>query len=254
LLPRDEASVGGWWVLDTAALEPLWAAASEASAEQPERVAFFAAARRWLGSLRALAQRLRADAAGDARPWREPLRALDLLWTFERRTLLAVADVVIDQLAVHGWPVLGAEAARRQPAPHRRLVAGLHGESRRPAQDLAVVDPSAGFAYGLRLQAGRVALVAEAFELGRHGIGGGGSLARRNDLLHALAAELGVGRDAIAEAPGAPSRSLPLGRFDLLLAASRGELIERCIETMWVLWERTAAGRLQVPIDRGSAP
>ena len=156
--------------------------------------------------------------------------------------LFGVADVVAAQLGVHGVPVeappskVGGDALTET-----RVLVIDEVVAQRPALEFAIVDGQVGFASGVRWRAGSLQLFAELLQGDRHGVvAPGAGTARRNDYLHGLADDLGVARSTISDGPTAPSRAISLGRSDLLDGAARGAMIERCIETLWVLWERHA--------------
>ncbi|MEY3011268.1 MAG: hypothetical protein RIT45_3 [Pseudomonadota bacterium] len=234
LRPDPSMHVEGWSVLGLAELEELLERAAAVADDGSLFSAFLAFSR----DLQAVAERLEADAAGDARAWREPLRRRELLGLFERRLLTGAIRVVVAQLSVHGWPIVPSGAK----VGGRRLVLVPRSSAGRAGVDVAVVDPTAQFAYGLRLEGGRMQLFAEAFDPSVHGESPVASLSRRNDFLHAFAAACGIDRASVTGGPTAACRVLALGPYDLWQGSGRSELIERAIETVWVLWERTESG------------
>lgn len=243
LLPRPELDLPGWSVLSWAELRPLLAAAAALPAEGAVFASFVAGMDAWAATAAATL----AAARGDARALRAPLRDAELLVGIELRLLRAAFDVVLAQLEVHGVtvhaPIPGGAAAA--PADEHLLMYDAVVE-RRPLAEIAIVTPSAGFAVGVRWHRGVLELQGEIVRPELHGHGAPvGAPARRNDYLYALADALGVARSAIGGNPSAPTRALALGRYDLLDGAARGALIERSIETLWVLWERRprAGGR-----------
>jgi hypothetical protein len=185
---------------------------------------------------------------GDARLLREPLRSIELLHGFERRLLFGVVDVVAAQLGVHGVPIVAQlpqsplSAARTET----RVVIIDEVVEARSALEFAIVDPVVGFASGVRWRSGSLQLFADVLQRDRHGVVVPASgTARRNDFLHGLADSLGVARTTITDLPTATSRAIGLGRSDLFTGAARSALIGRCIETLWVLWERHGELRSQ---------
>lgn len=239
LLADDTLHLDGWEVVPLEAFDGLLARAAEVAADG----SLFSAALGFSAALRQIAELQRADAAGDARAWREPLRSRGLLGLFERRLLTAALRVVTAQLGVHGWPIVAAG----DKSPGRRLQISTSGMGEASSADLTIIDPAAQFAAGVRLERGKLLVFAEAYELARHGLPPAGTLSRRNDFLHAFAAACGLERGTITGAPTAPGRSLSLSRYALWQGAGRSELIERCIETVWVLWEHSEAGVFRPP-------
>ena len=247
LIERPEIDLPSWTLLPLARLRPMFAAAASVPGEG---AAVFAA---WLGFVDAWVQLgacATAAVRGDARLLREPLRSIELLHGFERRLLFGVVDVVAAQLAVHGVPIVAqlpqlpqsVAAGRTEPCV---VVIDEVVESR-SALELAIVDPSVGFASGVRWRSGSLQLFADVLQRERHGVAVASSgTARRNDFLNGLADLLGVARTTITDLPTATSRAINLGRSDLFTGAARSALIGRCIETLWVLWERHGELRAQ---------
>ena len=239
LLARPELELPGWTMLPLAALQPLFRCAAEVAADGPVFAAWADAVDDWVDVADAMAVAVR----GDARALRQPLREAELLAAFERRLLRQAIDIIIDQLAVHGVPLWPTPLAAGivDDVTRRVLVFDAPVEGR-STLEFAIVDPTAGFASGVRWQRGSLVLFADLLSPLRHGIVSAQSRgSRRNDFLYGLADELRIARSAVREGPTAPSRSIAMGDFELFDGRGRTTLIERCIETIWVLWERHGA-------------